>query len=484
MSIACRCVSGFGLFGLCVSFALAFQPGPCNLESDGSAFTRGYDGWGPMEHDAPRQTLLRHVASNGRVALFFTIGGCRYLLPGSCIPLRSLTPNGAQCVHFGSEGASAQPLRMPQLTPAELSLVDDLVRGQRKSPTEAWRVVNAGRCRHGAQPVEKSTVHRYCRGETHRRDAKETRGRKPILSKRDISKLQQARRRLIRVANGNCRVTYQDIIDEAALDKDVGKQTVEAALRAEGVGYRKPREKIQLSEKDAKERLKVAKEWLKKPRGFWSGGVHAYLDNKAFPMPLTQAQREKYKQTKISGHLRTKSEGIERGFTKPRQRHAWIGFPSINVSCALAKDRVIMWVPLASSWNGAAAEALYKGPLLTAMRRTWGAKRKYLVVEDGDRKGFQSNKGKAAKAEVGIAPLVLPPRTPSLMPLDYKIWDEIDKLVLQTAPAGNETKEAFLLRLQQCAKTLPRGMVKSAIARFKDNLQAIVDARGYHPKND
>ena len=105
-------------------------------------------------------------------------------------------------------------------------------------------------------------------------------------------------------------------------------------------------------------------------------------------------------------------------------------------------------------------------------------------MEDGDRKGFQSNKGKEAKSEAGIVPMTLPARTPSLMPLDYKLWAEIDKRMLEDAPAGNESKEAFLQRLERCAKSLPRGMVEDAIGRFRDNLQAIIDAKGYHPKND
>lgn len=63
------------------------------------------------------------------------------------------------------------------------------------------------------------------------------------------------------------------------------------------------------------------------------------------------------------------------------------------------------------------------GPLAVPQRMSVLA-RKFHLVEDGDRKGFQSNKGKAAKEEMKIASLTLPPRSPSLMPLGSESGDE------------------------------------------------------------
>ena len=84
------------------------------------------------------------------------------------------------------------------------------------------------------------------------------------------------------------------------------------------------------------------------------------MDNKAFPYPLTPAQRKRFRQTMISGHLRKPSEGLDRGFTKPREKHSFIGIPSVTISAAVAKDKVIMWHVVDSSWNGAAAATMYK----------------------------------------------------------------------------------------------------------------------------
>ena len=62
---------------------------------------------------------------------------------------------------------------------------------------------------------------------------------------------------------------------------------------------------------------------------FWTKDIHAYVDNKAFPLPLTPEQRKRFAQTRVSGHLRLKNEGTLRGFTKPREKHQWLGMPSV-----------------------------------------------------------------------------------------------------------------------------------------------------------
>ena len=120
-----------------------------------------------------------------------------------------------------------------------------------------------------------------------------------------------------------------------------------------------------------------------------------------------------------------------------------------------------------------------------ALERTWGKRSSYTIVEDGDRKGNMSGKGVKAKVRAKIRALTLPPRTPSLMPLDYAIWHNIAQQVIATAPKkGKETKDAFMKRLRKIAVSLPNGYIKSVIHRMRDNIQALADANGYTPKND
>ena len=212
--------------------------------------------------------------------------------------------------------------------------------------------------------------------------------------------------------------------------------------------------------------------------------MHAYHDEKTFPLPLTPKQRAKFRQTLVTGHLRTASEGLNRGFTKPRQKHSFLGMPSVTISAAVAKDRVTMWHVIEGSWNGASASEMYEKHLKPALARTWGKRPRYNIVEDGDRKGNTSGKGIAAKARAKIYATVLPPRTPSLMPLDYAVWKRIVDIVMQTAPKGKETKAQFLDRLRSVAKSLPRGFIKATIARMPEIIKALVEAKGFTPKYD
>ena len=74
------------------------------------------------------------------------------------------------------------------------------------------------------------------------------------MTRQDITKLQQARRILIRTANGEERVACADLMEEAGVT-NVSKRRwkmlcVPKAFR--GVSYKHPRERIQTSEKDAK----------------------------------------------------------------------------------------------------------------------------------------------------------------------------------------------------------------------------------------
>ena len=80
--------------------------------------------------------------------------------------------------------------------------------------------------------------------------------------------------------------------------------------------------------------------------------VHGFMDNKNFPLPLTEAQRKRLRTTRVTGHLRKPSEGTSRGFTKPRDNHSLTGIPSVNIAAAVAKNRVIMWTVCEGPWNG------------------------------------------------------------------------------------------------------------------------------------
>ena len=81
----------------------------------------------------------------------------------------------------------------------------------------------------------------------------------------DCQHLDRARKRLLKRADSQRPVTYQTIQEEAGLQGKCCSRTVQDALRGIGVRFRAPRHKVYLTAEDAKKRLKVAKEWIKRP---------------------------------------------------------------------------------------------------------------------------------------------------------------------------------------------------------------------------
>lgn len=372
-----------------------------------------------------------------------------------------------------------------QLTPAECQQVDSIVRGQKRLPAEALVKINRSRKRRGVDPTSHNTVARYCKGQTHRRDVAEARGRPLALTRAQIRSADAARKRLLKRADSQHRVTWPMVIEEAGLQNAGCQRTICDSLRRElGVQYRPARKKIGLVEEDAKKRLAVAKQWARRPVRYWTDNVHGYVDNKCFVLPLTPKQRLRYRQTRVLGHLRTKSEGLKRGCTKPRDKHCWQGFPSVTVTAMVARDKVVLWHYQDKPWCGTTAAETYEGPILTALQRAWGDRRTFQIVEDGDRKGNQSSLGIAAKRRSHIRALTLPPRTPDLMPLDAKLWKLIEDRMDEAAPTGIEARSAFLKRLRRTALALPRREVRNAIEKTPTVLSGIIAARGYHAKCD
>ena len=57
---------------------------------------------------------------------------------------------------------------------------------------------------------------------------------------------------------------------------------------------------------------------------------------------------------------------------------------------------------------------MYTEPLLTALKRTFPAKRFWHVLEGNDPTGFKSGKCNAAKEEMNVKPIPMPKRSPNL----------------------------------------------------------------------
>ena len=97
------------------------------------------------------------------------------------------------------------------------------------------------------------------------------------------------------------------------------------------------------------------------------------------------------RQARITSHVRQAWERTNPMCIVPKKAHTFTGIPAVEVTAAVAKDRIIMW-RVADTWNGQEAADMYKD-LGAALRRFWGRRRSFRVVEDGDPQGLSIEQG-------------------------------------------------------------------------------------------
>jgi hypothetical protein len=377
------------------------------------------------------------------------------------------------------------------LTQAEIGIVETMAMAKTKA-IPILAKVNEDRKKRRLPHATIKSIYRVLRGEAYQRGRAEKRGRPKALNTKKKEKLEKSRKKLLKKAKNENRVTYDHVIDAAGLKGEVSNRTVRKYFNKDvGAKWRPARTKPERTEEEEEKRLAQAKKWVKKPKDFWTNTVHGYIDNKTFALPLTPAKKAHIRRTKVTGHIRKASEGLKKECVRSKAIGTFIGGPSVVISaCASPQTgRIIMFnevrmdLPGKKKWNGTYAKRMYEGPLLTALKRTYGKQDKYYIVEDGDPAGYQSTLGKKGKKNAGIKSLKLPPRTPSWMPLDFSLWRTIEKKAL----AGNQrrdTKKSYLKCLRNAAHGLTTSYVKKCCGSLKKRIKATLKAKGMHEKTD
>ena len=70
------------------------------------------------------------------------------------------------------------------------------------------------------------------------------------------------------------------------------------------------------------------------------------------------------------------------------------------------------------------------------------------------------------------------------MPLDYCLWTEIERRMLEANISGTETKAQYVARLRQTALRLPKGLVKKAVGQMRDRIHETFASKGKHISMD
>ena len=325
-----------------------------------------------------------------------------------------------------------------------------------------------------------TTVRNVIKVKTFRRGVPETRGRKCKWTARATRKANAVRKDLIKKAKCEAEVTWGDVVKKARVPR-VHDCTAKRSFKRLGIAVtaRRPRERPQRERHQERERAEICRRWRFLPANHFTEKVDLIIDNKKWPIPTNARGRRFLKTKSVRFHLRTRSEGIKKHFTKPNGKKNRINpGASVNVCAGISNGRIAFWHYLPSTWNATVAAATYRGPILRALRRCRGEKDSYLLLEDNDPSGYKSKKACEAKAEVGIRTMEFPRYSPELNPMDYFVWNEINTKMLKSRVKGFESIKKYKARLRRTAMSLPRETVLKAVASLKKRAQAVYDAQG------
>jgi hypothetical protein len=234
------------------------------------------------------------------------------------------------------------------------------------------------------------------------------------------------------------------------------------------------------------ERMALCKKWAKYPAKYFTDKIHLIMDNKKFDIPTSQTGKRFHKMKKVRFHLRTKSEGLKAGFTKPDTKKQRVNPGGrVDVCAAIVNGKVRMWHYLPKqNWCGKAAKDLYRGPVIKALKKHVGVKNQYIILEDNDPTVYKSNKGKKAKKDLKIRAIDYPRHSPDLHPLDFFVWSEVERrMALQKQPK-NETAAQYKARLRHVALGIPEKVVRQAVLSIKKRAAMVVTAKGGDTKRD
>ena len=331
-------------------------------------------------------------------------------------------------------------------------------------------------------PLQIWAVRRAMKGATHKRSGAETRGRKRKLDDAAMKRVVTARTRLIRQSKGCEEVTHERISKNARVK--VHKSTVGRHLRARGVWWRRLREKPPRTSDHIAARKDVCRRWKDKPLEYWLNTVDLIIDCKKFPIPTSAAAAARLQSHSVRGVPRTRGEGLCPGMTKASiRKHKFNPGGQVRILGGICGDRVVLWEEIQGKWCGAKAEEMYAGPIKRVLQRLRPHKVSWLILEDGDPSGFKSGKGKAAKRANHMRSLDQPAYSPDLNPLDFSVWNAIEKRALARAKMPI-TVAMYKRLLRRVALSMPKGRVQRSVLAIKSRAKAIYNANGGNIKMD
>ena len=222
--------------------------------------------------------------------------------------------------------------------------------------------------------------------------------------------MEAARKTLLKQADGNREVRWQDLRQKARAPK-AHRTTISRSFARSGleVERRRPREKLQRTPGTKKERVEWCRARAHLTGSHFADRVDLIIDNKQWLIPTSDRTRKHLSKQRVRFHLRKRSEGLQSEMTKPNRAKNRVNTGgSVKVCAGISRCRIVLWEYLPARWSGKAASDLYRGPVLRALQKSCGVKRKYSLMEDNDPQGYKSRAGVEAKIECKIQAMDFP----------------------------------------------------------------------------
>ena len=308
----------------------------------------------------------------------------------------------------------------PHLTGAELDLIHkETALG--KAPSDIQERIGQRRRRSGKAAPNITNVRKAMRGKSHRQGVKEARGRKRKLTHRWVCKMNTTRKGLLARADGCYEVRWKDVLTKSRAPK-VHRSTLKRSFDRSGIPVqaRRPREKPQRTAEHAKARVQHCEKWGAKPPSYYEKTIDMLIDNKSFDVPTTKRGAQHVAKQRVRFHLRTPGEGLQPSCTRPgRKKNRMNVGGTVSVCAGVSNGRIVMWRYLPKAWNAKEAVALYRGPILNALKKHRGVKSSYTILEDNDPAGYICGKAVSEKKMLRVRAIPWPKYSPDLRPLDF-----------------------------------------------------------------
>ena len=312
--------------------------------------------------------------------------------------------------------------------------------------------------------------------------AKKPLGRPVAISEKDWPHVENTYNKLLAEADTKTEVTANMVRLAAGLK--CSTKAVSRAFWKRGIYFRPLYEKPELTDEDRMDRRCFTDEHKDKTDKKWQKFPHCIVDNKNFPVYTKGKDRDYAARRRVRGAYRPRRR-IFTHRTKPsRNLKRNTGTKSVIVTCAIGHGRVLMWHYVKGRWDAAAAEHMYKGPLLRSLKKNFPSAKSYRILEDNDPTGYKSRRGEQAKKDANIVPIPLPPRSPDFNPLDYSLWADLNRRMRAQEKAWpkikRETRKQYLARLKRTAMNLPTEYINKIIGNMAVRCDACRKAKGGH----